>query len=55
MGPKLGETEVPWGIKFGDRVAEVAGEERCEPGVGCDSGERLGNAPSGCIMGRPPC
>ena len=53
MGPKLGETEVPWGMKLGERVAEVAGEERCEPGVGCDSGERLGTAPSGWIMGKP--
>lgn len=53
MGPKLGDTEVPWGTKLGDRVAVVEGEEMWEPGVGCESGERLGTAPSGWIMGKP--
>lgn len=47
IGPKLGDTDVPWGMKFGDRVADVAGDERWEPGVGCDNGERFGRAPSG--------
>jgi hypothetical protein len=52
MGPKLGDTDCPWGTKFGERVADCAGEERCEPGVGCDRGERW-IGPSGCIMGKP--
>jgi len=51
-GPKLGETEVPWGMKLGERVADVAGQERCEAGMDYDSGERLVTAPSGWIMGK---
>lgn len=54
MGPKFGDTDAPpWGMKLGDRVAVVEGDERCEPGVGCESGERLGRGPSGWIMGKP--
>lgn len=53
MEPKLGETDVPCGMKLGERVADATGEGRCEPGVGCDSGERFGIAPSGWIMGKP--
>lgn len=34
-------------MKFGERVAVVDGEDKCELGVGCDSGERFGIAPSG--------
>jgi hypothetical protein len=51
-GPKLGDTDCPCGIKLGERVADCAGDERCEPGVGCDKGERC-IGPSGCIMGWP--
>lgn len=40
IGPKLGDTECPWGRKLGERVADCAGDERWEPGVGCERGER---------------
>ena len=43
----MGDTEVPWGMKLGERVAVVDGDDRCEAGVGCDNGEGLGTAPSG--------
>ena len=48
----MGETDCARGMKFGDCMDAWVGDERCEPGVDWDSGERW-TGPSDWIRASP--